>query len=90
MKTNQTKSEFNISQVPVEGAAGFGLLVMAAVVIYALAPLRALFAPLLLGAAIVGLVLMAWRHRETRPAAIGGLVIAGIAVAVLVAIRFWA
>jgi hypothetical protein len=90
MNPNHPKGEIDSSRVPVEGAAGFGLLVMAAVVMYALAPLRALFVPLLLGAGIMGLVLLAWRHRETRPAAIAGIVIAALAVVTLVALRFWA
>lgn len=78
------KGEIDSSRVPVEGAAGLGLLVIAAVVIYALAPLRSLYVPMMLGGAIVAFVLMAWRHRETRPAAIGGIVLALIALAAVV------
>jgi hypothetical protein len=82
------KGEIDSSRVPVEGAAGFGLLVMAAVVIYVLAPLRTLAVPALLGAAVIGMTLLAWRHRETRRFAIGGLVIAVIALVAVIVTQF--
>jgi hypothetical protein len=77
------KGDIDSSRVPVEGAAGLGLLVIAAVVIYALAPLRSLFVSMVLGGALIAFVLIAWRHRETRPMAIGGIVLAVMALGVL-------
>ena len=82
------KGEIDSSRIPVEGAAGFGLLAMAAVVIYVLAPLRTVAVPALLGAAVIGLTLLAWRHRETRTAAIGGIVIAVIALVAVIVTEF--
>lgn len=79
------KGDIDISRIPVDGAAGFGLAAMAAVVVYVLAPLRTLAVPAILGAALIGFTLLAWRHRETRPAAIGGIILAVLAlVAVIV------
>jgi hypothetical protein len=83
------KGDIDSSHIPVDGPAGLGLVVMAGVVIYALAPLRMAGLATLFGAVVVGLSLLAVRHRDTRPAAIGGLVIAVVtlvlvAVAVLV------
>jgi len=79
------KGEIDTSRVPVDGVAGLGLAVMAAVIVYAVAPLRALVAPVSLGALVIGLTLLAWRHRETRAVALGGLVLAAIALVAVVA-----
>jgi hypothetical protein len=78
------KGDIDSSRIPVEGAAGLGLVVVAGVVVYALAPLRSAWLMTVLGGAVVGLALLAVRHRETRPAAIGGIVLAAIALLVVV------
>jgi hypothetical protein len=82
------KGEIDSSRIPVEGAAGWGLVVVAGVVVYALAPLRSALPMTLLGGAIVGLALLAVRHRETRPAAIGGIALAAIALLAVVIVSF--
>jgi len=82
------KGEIDSSRIPVEGAAGFGLLAMAAIVIYVLAPLRTLAVPALLGAAVIGMTLLAWRHRETRRFAIGGILLAVIALVAIIVTQF--
>jgi hypothetical protein len=78
------KGDIDSSRIPVEGAAGLGLVAAAGVVVYALAPLRSAWLTTVLGGAVVGLALLAARHRETRPAAIGGMVLAAIALLVVV------
>jgi hypothetical protein len=40
---------------------------------------------MMLGGALVAFARMAWRHRETRPAAIGGIVLAAMALAAVIA-----
>lgn len=77
--------EIDSSRVPVEGVAGLGLAAMATIVAYALPSLRALIVPVLLGAAIVGLTLLAWRHRERRAAAMGGLILLVVALTAIAA-----
>jgi hypothetical protein len=80
----QFKGDIDSSRIPVEGAAGLGLVAVAGVVVYALAPLRSAWLMTVLGGAIVGLTLLAVRHRETRTAAIGGMVLAAIALLAVV------
>lgn len=75
--------EIRVNRAPGKGPAGFGLAVMSAVAVYAIAPFRGLAVPVLLGAAVIGLTLFAWRHRETRAAALGGLVLAAAALLVV-------
>jgi hypothetical protein len=77
------KGDIDSNRIPVEGAAGLGLVVAAGVVVYALAPLRSAWLTTVLGGAVVGLALLAVRHREIRPAAIGGMVLAAIALLVV-------
>jgi hypothetical protein len=74
----QFKGDIDSSRIPVEGAAGLGLVVAAGVLVYALAPLRSAWLMTIFGGAVVGLVLLAMRHRETRPAALGGIVLAAL------------
>jgi hypothetical protein len=74
----QFKGDIDSSRIPVEGAAGLGLVVAAGVLVYALAPLRSAWLMTIVGGAVVGLVLLAMRHRETRPAAHGGIVLAAL------------
>ena len=82
----QFKGDIDSSRIPVEGAAGLGLVAVAGIVVYALAPLRSAWLATVFGGAVVGLALLAMRHRETRTAAIGGMALAAIAlVAVLLA-----
>ena len=78
------KGDIDSSRIPVEGAAGLGLVAVAGVVVYALAPLRSAWLMTVLGGAVVGLALLAVRHHETRPAAIGGIVLAAIALLVVI------
>lgn len=80
----QFKGDIDSSRIPVEGAAGLGLVAVAGVVVYALAPLRSAWLMTVLGGAVVGLALLAVRHNETRPAAIGGMVLAAIALLAVV------
>jgi len=82
------KGEIDSSRIPVEGAAGLGLVAVAGVIVYALAPLRSAWLTTILGGAVVGLALLAVRHRETRPAAIGGIVLAAIALVVVLLVPF--
>jgi ABC-type Fe3+-siderophore transport system permease subunit len=84
MSLNNRDGQIDSSRIPVEGAAGLGLVVMAAIVIYALAPLRTGGVAALLGGLVVGLSLLAIRHKETRPYAIGGMVLAAIALAAVI------
>ena len=82
------KGDIDSSRIPVEGAAGWGLVVAAAVVVYALAPLRSALPMTLLGGAVVGLALLAVRHRETRPAAIVGIALATLSLLAVVIVTF--
>jgi hypothetical protein len=76
----QFKGDIDSSRIPVEGAAGLGLIAVAGVVVYAIAPLRSAWLATVLGGAVVGLALLAVRHRETRTAALCGMVLAAIAL----------
>ena len=76
----QFKGDIDSSRIPVEGAAGLGLVAVAGVVVYAIAPLRSAWLATVLGGAVVGLALLALRHRETRAAALCGMVLAAIAL----------
>jgi hypothetical protein len=78
------KGDIDSSRIPVEGAAGLGMIVMAAVVVYALAPLRTGTVAALLGGLVIGFSLLAIRHRETRKAAAIGIALAAIALVVVV------
>jgi hypothetical protein len=82
------KGEIDSNRIPVEGAGGLGLVAAAGIVVYALAPLRSAGLATILGGAVVGLALLAMRHRETRPAAIGGMVLAAIALLAVVIVQF--
>jgi hypothetical protein len=84
----QFKGDIDSSRIPVEGAAGLGLVAAAAFVVYALAPLRSAWLATVLGGAVVGLVLLAMRHRETRPAAIGGIALGALALLGFVLVQF--
>jgi hypothetical protein len=84
----QFKGDIDSSRIPVEGAAGLGLVVVSGLVVYALAPLRSAWLVTILGGAVAGLVLLAARHRETRPAAIGGIVLGALALLVVVLVQF--
>jgi hypothetical protein len=76
----QFKGDIDSSRIPVEGAAGLGLVAVAGVVVYAIAPLRSAWLATVLGGAVVGLALLAVRHRETRTAALCGMALAAIAL----------
>jgi hypothetical protein len=84
----QFKGDIDSSRIPVEGPAGLGLVVVAGIAVYALAPLRSTGLTAILGGAVVGLVLLAMRHRETRPAAIGGIALAALALLAVVLVAF--
>jgi hypothetical protein len=77
------KGDIDSSHIPVDGAAGLGLVVMAGIVVYAVSPLRMAGLATALGGLAIGAALLGIRHRETRPAAIGGLVIAVVALLAL-------
>jgi len=65
MGAERLRGEFNISKIPVEGVGGLGLLVMAAVVVWALPALRVAGVAALIGGAATGAMLIAgrrWRH----------------------------
>ena len=82
------KGDIDSSHVPVEGVAGLGLVAVAGIAVYALAPLRSTGLATVLGGAIVGLALLAVRHRETRRAAIGGIALAALALLAVVLVAF--
>ncbi len=84
MDPNNRNGQIDSSRIPVDGPAGLGMVVMAAVVVYALAPLRTGLGAALLGGLVIGLSLLAIRHRETRRFAIGGIVLAVIALVAVV------
>ena len=70
MTQESNRGDINISRVPVEGVGGLGLLAMAGIATYFVEPLRWLGVATLVGGTIVGLVLLAARHRELRRLAI--------------------
>ncbi|HUL73797.1 MAG TPA: hypothetical protein VLT86_11885 [Vicinamibacterales bacterium] len=72
------KGDIDSSHIPVDGVGGFGLLAVAAFVVYVVPPLRALGIPTVLGGATFGLALVAVRNRKTRGWAIPGAVAAGV------------
>jgi hypothetical protein len=77
------KGDIDSSRIPVEGAAGLGLVAVAGVVVYALAPLRSAWLATVFGGAAVGLALLAVRHPETRTPALCGMALAAVALVVV-------
>jgi hypothetical protein len=81
MTQESNRGDINISRVPVEGVGGLGLLAMAGIVTYFVEPLRWLGVATLVGGTIVGLVLLATRHRELRRLAIVLMTVLGVVLA---------
>ncbi len=76
-----TKGDIDSSRIPVDGVGGFGLLAMAAILVYFVPPLRAVGIPTVLGGVVAGLTLIAIRNRRVRtPAVIGALLAAAMFV----------
>jgi len=76
MSPQDSSSDINISKIPVSGAAGLGLVVMAAGVASGLPQMRWLAVGSLVGGAAIGLSLIAARDRRARKgAAIGGAIL---------------
>jgi Flp pilus assembly protein TadB len=81
MTQESNRGDINISRVPVEGVGGLGLLAMAGIVTYFVEPLRWLGVATLVGGTIVGLVLLATRHRELRRLAMVLMTVLGVVLA---------
>jgi len=81
MTRESDRGDINISRIPVEGVGGLGLLAMAGIVAYSIGPLRWLGIATVVGGTLIGLVLLATRHRETRRVAIALMAILGVVLA---------
>ncbi len=81
MTQDNRGSDINISKIPVSGWGGLGLVAMAVVMAFALPQLRWITIIALIGGGAIGLSLIAARNRRARHgAAIGGLLLALVAV----------
>ena len=81
MTQESNRGDINISRIPVEGVGGLGLLAMAGIVTYFVEPLRWLGVATLAGGTVIGLVLLATRHRELRRLAIVLMAVLGVVLA---------
>jgi hypothetical protein len=82
MSPHDPSSDINISRIPVSGAAGLGLVVMAAAVASGLPQMRWLAIGSLVGGTAIGLSLIAARNRGARKGAAIGATILLLAVVV--------
>ena len=82
MSSKDPSSDINISQIPVAGVAGLGMVVVAAAVASALPQMRWLAISSLVGGTALGLSLIAVRNRRARKAATLGVAILVLAVIV--------